>query len=428
MPFGIKGETPAITARMEKCVAGIKGVNKKTGKPYTEGEKIAICKTSLGFSEDLMVSFSDLEFDEKTKTSTVEILKVGKWDGSKGKFSITNKTFDNFIKNFKSKTYGSDLQVNFGHERDGQAAGWFKDLFAENGKLKAVIEWTSAGIKALKDKIYRYFSAELAFEWQNDETGEKHEDVLLGGALTNIPYIRGLQPIALSENLSINLNDMKVFDTLLAELQEKDKVTKEEKASIRKLFETLDEEVKEEVKADVEEVEKKEEPVEEVKEEKKEEEKKEIKASDSISMSEHKKLLDESIEKERKEHTKTLSDVVKKVNMLQSEIEKKDMSEKVEKELLCSETTKKGFRPKAKDKVVEFMMSLSKENRKKFEELMEEYIAVDFSEKGADSYGLSDANTTLETEVKKLMEENKEMTYAEATKKVLSDNPTLEVK
>jgi hypothetical protein len=32
---------------MEKCVSKIKGTNKRTGKPYTKGEKIAICKAQL---------------------------------------------------------------------------------------------------------------------------------------------------------------------------------------------------------------------------------------------------------------------------------------------------------------------------------------------------------------------------------------------
>jgi len=47
MPYGIKNETPKQTRWMEHCVSGIQGNNKRTGKPYTEGEKIAICKSQL---------------------------------------------------------------------------------------------------------------------------------------------------------------------------------------------------------------------------------------------------------------------------------------------------------------------------------------------------------------------------------------------
>lgn len=32
---------------MERCVDGVSGSNKRTGKPYTKSEKIAICKSQL---------------------------------------------------------------------------------------------------------------------------------------------------------------------------------------------------------------------------------------------------------------------------------------------------------------------------------------------------------------------------------------------
>lgn len=55
MPYGIKNETKEQTKWMEKCVGSIKGTNKRTGKPYTDGDKIAICKVQLkktGVSEE----------------------------------------------------------------------------------------------------------------------------------------------------------------------------------------------------------------------------------------------------------------------------------------------------------------------------------------------------------------------------------------
>jgi 3-oxoacyl-ACP reductase-like protein len=47
MPYGMKNETPKQTAWLEKCVGSIGGTNKRTGKPYKKGEKIAICKSQL---------------------------------------------------------------------------------------------------------------------------------------------------------------------------------------------------------------------------------------------------------------------------------------------------------------------------------------------------------------------------------------------
>lgn len=47
MPYGIKDETPEQTKWMDNCVSSITGTNSKTGKPYTEAEKVAICKWNL---------------------------------------------------------------------------------------------------------------------------------------------------------------------------------------------------------------------------------------------------------------------------------------------------------------------------------------------------------------------------------------------
>lgn len=51
MPYGIDkklgGDSKENEGFMEKCVNGISGKNPRTNKPYTKGEKIAICKTQL---------------------------------------------------------------------------------------------------------------------------------------------------------------------------------------------------------------------------------------------------------------------------------------------------------------------------------------------------------------------------------------------
>jgi len=68
-PYGIKNETPEQTKWVENCVSKITGNNKRTDKPYTKGEKIAICKvqlkkvgTSEAYSEEsLREQFYDFE-------------------------------------------------------------------------------------------------------------------------------------------------------------------------------------------------------------------------------------------------------------------------------------------------------------------------------------------------------------------------------
>lgn len=51
MPYGIDknigGDSDKNVTWMKKCIDGISGTNKRTGKPYTQLEKIAICKAQL---------------------------------------------------------------------------------------------------------------------------------------------------------------------------------------------------------------------------------------------------------------------------------------------------------------------------------------------------------------------------------------------
>lgn len=51
MPYGVSkeqgGDSPSNVSFMERCVSHISGKNPRTGKPYTKGEKVAICKTAL---------------------------------------------------------------------------------------------------------------------------------------------------------------------------------------------------------------------------------------------------------------------------------------------------------------------------------------------------------------------------------------------
>lgn len=51
MPYGVDkklgGDNEENDSWMERCVSGISGKNKRTGQPYTKGEKIAICKAQL---------------------------------------------------------------------------------------------------------------------------------------------------------------------------------------------------------------------------------------------------------------------------------------------------------------------------------------------------------------------------------------------
>jgi len=123
-------------------------------------------------------------------------------DARYGVVPITTETLKQFKENFDGGVRGIEICVDFEHKVDGGSAGWIKELYlTEDGtRLRAKIDWTPKGEKALQDKEYAYFSPDFEFNYEDNETGEKHGPVLKGAALTNRPVIKRMEPaIELSE-------------------------------------------------------------------------------------------------------------------------------------------------------------------------------------------------------------------------------------
>ena len=111
------------------------------------------------------------------------------------------------VTNFQNNVVGQEIPLNYGHDVSGKAAGWIKNTYAETvpgenkTKLKADIEWTPAAAQAIREKEYRYLSAEFTtggYKNSQTEQGKKYSNVLTGAALTNIPFLKQTN-IALSE-------------------------------------------------------------------------------------------------------------------------------------------------------------------------------------------------------------------------------------
>lgn len=109
----------------------------------------------------------------------------------------------------KSKVRGIDPDIDYDHKTDpakgNQAAGWVKDADVRGDGLWIQVDFTDTAVGEVKEKKYRYFSAEFVDEW-TDAQGVTHKDVLMGGGLTNRPYMKNLLPVNLSE-LSFNQPD-----------------------------------------------------------------------------------------------------------------------------------------------------------------------------------------------------------------------------
>ena len=141
-----------------------------------------------------------------------------------GKLDFNDAFFEEVLNNFDNQVLGeTEPFIDQDHDQRG-AAGWIKGLRIAKEGLYAVIEWTEAGEELIEKKIYRYFSPTLS-SYTDPQNEKTYNNVLRGGALTNIPFLKmlpeitltepGLVEIALSEiKTSKESNTMNILDDL----------------------------------------------------------------------------------------------------------------------------------------------------------------------------------------------------------------------
>lgn len=141
---------------------------------------------------------------------TVEILRMGTFNHPiYGQLNFNQTTFNTIINNFKNNVRGIEIAVNIDHGLSTtkyESAGWFRKLHQVGTKLMAEIEWTPLGLSKIKDGLYKYFSPEIDKNYTDAEHNIKYGETLIGGALTNYPFIKKMAPVILSEqNYELNL-------------------------------------------------------------------------------------------------------------------------------------------------------------------------------------------------------------------------------
>lgn len=122
----------------------------------------------------------------------IQIARVAEGEHpSYGKLNITQEVLESMVNNFKSKVVGVDLAINEDHKKN-EAFGWLEDVWLsyDSQTLYGAVKWNKKGTTALSEKEYRYFSPEFRFNYVHPHTGNEHGATLLGGALTNYPFLK----------------------------------------------------------------------------------------------------------------------------------------------------------------------------------------------------------------------------------------------
>lgn len=149
-----------------------------------------------------LTEMGSVRLNDVDMSSWIQLMPLGSYQHELfGEINITPDKIKKFVDNFVNNVRGIQLDVDYDHKADnGKAAGWIQDI-QDRGLdgLWGLVKWTQPAYEALKAGEYRYFSPEFQDEWEHPKTGVVHEDVLNGGAITNRPFLKDIQPINLSE-------------------------------------------------------------------------------------------------------------------------------------------------------------------------------------------------------------------------------------
>lgn len=154
------------------------------------------------------VSLSEDLAGEDNKPVWIQVAKQGSFAGhAAGPFELTLKTFDEIIANFKA-TKNRTIPIDYEHASEADetsgsipttgapAQGWIVDLKIEGGNLWGLVEWGDQARAQIRAKQYRYFSPAIRFNSKDRQSGKPIGARMTSGALTNNPFLDGLQPLA----------------------------------------------------------------------------------------------------------------------------------------------------------------------------------------------------------------------------------------
>lgn len=158
--------------------------------------------------------------EEGQDVSHVQVATKGSWNHQVyGPFQVTDEDYASILTNAQAGRRGVkgpdgdwELLIDYDHASSGvgspetgKAAGWLKvsSLAVEGGAMWADVRWTAAAADYIRKGEYRYFSPEIGYKYEDKSTGEDLGTVLIGGALTNRPFLEGpsaMAPVVLSES------------------------------------------------------------------------------------------------------------------------------------------------------------------------------------------------------------------------------------
>ena len=162
------------------------------------------------------VKFQSLVNKQGLPCSEIQLFKLGSfvhWSGAE--FSVDEEFMNQMMDNFKSMKASSKDQehivpIDYNHgsleygAEESKAAGWISELIIKEDGLYANVQWTNQAQEMIKNKEFRFVSPEFGID-STDEFGEDISGpVLYAAALTNRPFLKGMDPVHLKAGLKQN--------------------------------------------------------------------------------------------------------------------------------------------------------------------------------------------------------------------------------
>ena len=135
----------------------------------------------------------------------ISVLPLGHVKSAKGEFDVDGESFSAMKAQIAQR--GVDLVVDYEHQtltgEQAPAAGWVKELFLDDGQIKARVEWTDRAKAYLENREYRYLSPVITVRKADNKAMGLHSI-----ALTNTPAIEHMEAIVNSLNFEGGQNTM----------------------------------------------------------------------------------------------------------------------------------------------------------------------------------------------------------------------------
>lgn len=370
-----------------------------------------------------------------------DVLRVGDWQESYKEFRVTLEDLEKIVENFNNNVLALDegeIQFNYSHASYSEAAGWIKSLRIENNVLQAQVRWTKKARQRIADEEFKYVSAEIDFSYRDEESGDRYGVTLTGAALTNIPFVRGLKAVALSDKSEKNnvfifsnpLFKMDKFKELLSTLEASENVTLSEVSVLKGAMAMLSEDEQAEVTESVTALEETAKANDEATEQEQTEatEQAEAQAQELADLKAKVELSSQS----ETEQVKNLAEAQKQLSEAQKELDTlKHEARKAEMEGAVKELCEAGkLLPKDREATLELLLDESPAKATKWLERLNAMPAfVDLSERGLDQDpeanakvvdGVVDLSVYAE-EAEKLMKLDSTLTRGQALQRVATE-------